>query len=236
MSELGSVYLIPNLLGESKIDEVLPAQVTSVVGSLTHFVVENEKSARRFIKQIAPQKSQQDLVISTINKHTAEVDISQLIEPCISGISIGIISEAGCPGIADPGAEVVRLAHQHKVRVIPMVGPSSILLAMMASGLNGQCFAFNGYLPIEKNERKKALKNLEKKSKEDNQSQIFIETPYRNDKMFADLIETLHPQTLLCIACDISLPSQTIRTQSIAKWRKTNLSLQKRPAIFIIGR
>lgn len=232
---MSSVYLIPNLLGESPTDAVLPSQIAAIVRSLTHFIVENEKSARKFIKQLVPEKSQQELVLFTINKHTNEADFSSFLKPCELGFSVGIISEAGCPGIADPGAEIVRIAHQKNIRVIPLVGPSSILLAMMASGLNGQNFAFNGYLPIDKLERKKAIKSLEKKAKEHNQSQIFIETPYRNDKMIADLIENLQNDTLLCVGCDISLESEQIRTQSIAQWRKTNISLQKRPAIFIIG-
>lgn len=229
------IYLIPNLLGESPSQNVLPEHITKVVCSLTHFIVENEKSARKFIKQIAPQKSQQELVFFTINKHTQPEELPFFLKPCASGISMGVISEAGCPGIADPGAEIVKIAHRQQIKVIPLVGPSSILLAIMASGLNGQNFAFNGYLPIEKSERKKTIKLLEKKVKENNQTQIFIETPYRNDKMFADLTETLHPETLLCIACDITLESEQIETKSVAQWRKTAVSLQKRPAIFIIG-
>lgn len=232
---MSSIYLIPNFLGESSADVVLPNQVASVVRSLRHFIVENEKSARKFIKQIAPEKSQQELVFFTINKHTPPEELPSFLEPCSAGFSMGIISEAGCPGIADPGAEIVKIAHKEKIKVIPLVGPSSILLAMMASGLNGQSFAFNGYLPIDKSERKKMLKSLERKVIESNQTQIFIETPYRNDKMLADLIETLQPTTLLCIACDISLETEEIKTQTIAQWRKTNISFQKRPAIFIIG-
>lgn len=232
---MSSIYLIPNLLGETPTEAVLPNQVATVVRSLTHFIVENEKSARKFIKQIAPEKSQQELVLFVIDKHTSQADFSSFLKPCLSGFSMGIISEAGCPGIADPGAEIVRLAHKQQIKVIPLVGPSSILLAMMASGFNGQNFAFNGYLPIEKTERRKTLKALEKKAKENNQTQIFIETPYRNDKMFADLTETLQPNTMLCIACDISLETEQISTQTIAQWRKASISIQKRPAIFIIG-
>ncbi|MDO5105739.1 SAM-dependent methyltransferase [Capnocytophaga sp.] len=232
---MSHIYLIPNLLGESPSQNVLPEHITKVVRSLTHFIVENEKSARKFIKQIAPEKSQQELVFFTINKHTWPEELPSFLKPCASGISMGIISEAGCPGIADPGAEIVKIAHRQQIKVVPLVGPSSILLAMMASGFNGQNFAFNGYLPIEKSERKKTIKLLEKKAKENNQTQIFIETPYRNDKMFADLTETLHPETLLCIACDITLESEQIETKSVAQWRKTTVSLQKRPAIFIIG-
>ncbi|ATA67144.1 SAM-dependent methyltransferase [Capnocytophaga cynodegmi] len=232
---MSSIYLIPNFLGESSADMVLPNQIESVVRSLKHFIVENEKSARKFIKQIAPDKSQQELVFFTINKHTSPDELPSFLESCTNGFSMGIISEAGCPGIADPGAEIVKIAHKKQIKVIPLVGPSSILLAMMASGLNGQSFAFNGYLPIDKSDRRKTLKSLEKKAVESNQTQIFIETPYRNDKMFADLKEILQPTTMLCVACDISLETEEIKTQTIAQWRKTNISFQKRPAIFIIG-
>lgn len=232
---MASVFLIPNFLGESSVGMILPNQVIETVRLLNHFIVENEKSARKFIKRIAPEKSQQELVFFTINKHTEPSELPSFLEPCLSGFSMGIISEAGCPGIADPGAEIVKIAHRKQIKVVPLVGPSSILLAMMASGLNGQSFAFNGYLPIDKLNRKKMLKSLEKKAIESNQTQIFIETPYRNDKMFADLIETLNSTTMLCIACDISLETEEIKTQTIAQWKKEKVSFQKRPAIFIIG-
>ncbi|GJQ04131.1 SAM-dependent methyltransferase [Capnocytophaga canimorsus] len=232
--EFGKLYLIPNLLGESTVDAVLPPQVASVVSSLTHFIVENEKSARKFIKQITPEKSQQSLNFYVINKHTQATEIPSFLYPCFLGFSVGVISEAGCPGIADPGSEVVSLAHQKNICVVPLVGPSSILLAMMASGLNGQSFAFNGYLPIDREQRKKTLKSLERKARE-GQTQIFIETPYRNDKMLADLLQTLQPNTLLCIASDITLPTETIKTQTISQWKKVKVDFQKRPTIFIIG-
>lgn len=232
---MASVFLIPNFLGESSVGMILPNQVIETVRLLNHFIVENEKSARKFIKRIAPEKSQQELVFFTINKHTEPSELPSFLEPCLSGFSMGIISEAGCPGIADPGAEIVKIAHRKQIKVVPLVGPSSILLAMMASGLNGQSFAFNGYLPIDKLNRKKMLKSLEKKAIESNQTQIFIETPYRNDKMFADLIEILNSTTMLCIACDINLETEEIKTQTIAQWKKEKVSFQKRPAIFIIG-
>ncbi|GIM58494.1 SAM-dependent methyltransferase [Capnocytophaga canimorsus] len=232
--EFGKLYLIPNLLGESTVDAVLPPQVASVVSSLTHFIVENEKSARKFIKQITPEKSQQSLNFYVINKHTQATEIPSFLNPCFSGFSVGVISEAGCPGIADPGSEVVSLAHQKNICVVPLVGPSSILLAMMASGLNGQSFAFNGYLPIDREQRKKTLKSLERKARE-GQTQIFIETPYRNDKMLADLLQTLQSNTLLCIASDITLPTETIKKQTISQWKKVKVDFQKRPTIFIIG-
>jgi len=188
----GNIYLIPNLLGDSALD-VLPAQVSNILCSLTYFVVENEKSARKFIKLMVPDKKQADLQIAVIDKHQRNSDFSNFFAPCMEGNSIGIISEAGCPGIADPGADIVRIAHQKGLKVIPLVGPSSLLLAMMASGLNGQNFAFNGYLPIDKQERKKILKALERKASE-GQSQLFIETPYRNQQMFSNLMDNLQAE------------------------------------------
>ena len=231
---MASIYLIPNLLGESALS-VLSPQVAQAVQELTYFVVENEKSARKFIKLIAPDKPQSELQISVIDKHQSTPDYAAYLTPCLQGHSIGIISEAGCPGVADPGAEIVRVAHQKALRVIPLVGPSSLLLAMMSSGLNGQNFAFNGYLPIDKQVRRKTLKILERKVQE-GQSQLFIETPYRNQQLLSDLIETLQPDTLLCIATDLTLPTESIRTLPIGQWKHTSVDLQKRPTLFIIGR
>lgn len=231
---MASIYLIPNLLGESPLT-VLSPQVAQAVQDLTYFVVENEKSARKFIKLIAPDKPQSELQISVIDKHQSTPDYAAYLTPCLQGHSIGIISEAGCPGVADPGAEIVRVAHQKALRVIPLVGPSSLLLAMMSSGLNGQNFAFNGYLPIDKQVRRKTLKILERKVQE-GQSQLFIETPYRNQQLLSDLIETLQADTLLCIATDLTLPTESIRTLPIGQWKHTSIDLQKRPTLFIIGR
>ena len=231
---MASIYLIPNLLGESPLT-VLSPQVAQAVQELTYFVVENEKSARKFIKLIAPDKPQSELQISVIDKHQSTPDYAAYLTPYLQGHSIGIISEAGCPGVADPGAEIVRVAHQKALRVIPLVGPSSLLLAMMSSGLNGQNFAFNGYLPIDKQVRRKTLKILERKVQE-GQSQLFIETPYRNQQLLSDLIETLQPDTRLCIATDLTLPTESIRTLPIGQWKHTSVDLQKRPTLFIIGR
>ena len=227
------IYLIPNLLGESTLS-VLPSQIEEVVQTLNYFIVENEKSARKFIKRIAPDKVQANLQIAVIDKHQLHNDMLPFITPCLEGISAGIISEAGCPGIADPGADIVRLAHQKGLKVVPLVGPSSLLLAMMASGLNGQNFAFNGYLPIDKQQRKSTLKALERKAQE-GQSQLFIETPYRNTQLLNELTTTLHDNTLLCVACDITLPTEHIQTLTIRQWRTTSIDLHKRPTIFIIG-
>ena len=230
---MSHIYLIPNLLGESTLS-VLPSQIEEVVQRLNYFIVENEKSARKFIKRIAPDKVQANLQIAVIDKHQLHNDMLPFITPCLEGISAGIISEAGCPGIADPGADIVRLAHQKGLKVVPLVGPSSLLLAMMASGLNGQNFAFNGYLPIDKQQRKSTLKALERKAQE-GQSQLFIETPYRNTQLLSELTTTLHDSTLLCVACDITLPTEHIQTLTIRQWRTTSIDLHKRPTIFIIG-
>ncbi|MNE11491.1 Ribosomal RNA small subunit methyltransferase I [compost metagenome] len=157
-----------------------------------------------------------------------------MIAPCLQGIHVGLMSEAGCPGVADPGAAIVKIAHEKGIQVVPLVGPSSILLALMGSGMNGQSFAFNGYLPIDKSEKKSALKNLEKLSSDKNQSQLFIETPYRNNKLLEDILQTLQPNTHLCIACDITLPTEYIKTFRVADWKKTKVDLHNRPCIFII--
>ena len=198
------------------------------------FIVENEKTARKFIKRITPRKSQPSLTILKLDKYADQLEVRSYLDVCENGVSIGLLSEAGVPAIADPGAEIVKLAHEKNIRVIPLVGPSSIVLAMMASGFNGQNFTFNGYLPIDTSERKKAIKSLEKLSKEKNQSQIFIETPYRNDKMFADLKSTLTPTAKLCIACNITLEDEYIRTLEIQDWKNEHPDLHKKPTIFII--
>lgn len=230
----GKLYLIPTTLGDNEPLDVMPISVKKVVDLVDYFIVENEKSARRFVKSISPEKEQPGLQLMLLNKHTDFVEVQQYLDVCLKGISVGLMSEAGVPAIADPGADVVRLAHEKGIQVVPLVGPSSILMAMMSSGMNGQNFAFNGYLPIDKSERKKEIKHLEKLSLDKGQSQIFIETPYRNDKMFADLKDLLSPATRLCIAADITLPTEYIKTLSIQDWKRQTPDLHKRPAIFII--
>ena len=230
----GKLFLIPTTLGENEPLEVLPISIKRAIEEIDYYIVENEKSARRFIKKISPRKSQPNLLIEVLNKYTEPEAIPTFLQPCLEGHNIGVLSEAGCPGIADPGADVVRVAHQKNIQVVPLVGPSSIVLAMMASGLNGQNFAFNGYLPIDSTDRKKAIKSLEKKSIDLGQSQIFIETPYRNDKLLAELLKALSINTLLCIACDITLSTEFIATKKISDWKKTALDLNKRPTIFIL--
>ena len=230
----GKLYLIPTTLGEMNPHDVLPQTVKRAVEFIDDYIVENEKTARKFIKSIHPEKSQDGLRISLLNKRTEVAEYNAMIAPCLSGINIGLMSEAGCPGVADPGAVIVKIAHEKGIQVVPLVGPSSILLAMMGSGMNGQSFAFNGYLPIDKAEKKAALKNFENLSSTKNQSQIFIETPYRNNKLLEDLVQTLQPNTHLCIATDITLPTEYIKTHRVADWKKTTVDLHNRPTIFII--
>jgi 16S rRNA (cytidine1402-2'-O)-methyltransferase len=230
----GKLYLIPTTLGESDPMDVLPQTVKRAIDFIDHYIVENEKTARRFIKAVNAQKVQAELKISLLNKHTEVSEHNAMIKPCLEGINVGLMSEAGCPGVADPGAVIVKIAHEKGIQVVPLVGPSSILLAMMASGMNGQSFAFNGYLPIDKSDKKSALKNFEKMSSDKNQSQIFIETPYRNNKLLEDILSGLQPNTHLCIAADITLPTEYIKTLRVADWKKTKVDLHNRPTIFII--
>jgi 16S rRNA (cytidine1402-2'-O)-methyltransferase len=230
----GKLYLIPTTLGENDPVDVLPQTVKRAIDFIDHYIVENEKTARRFIKAVNAQKVQAELKISLLNKHTEVSEHNAMIKPCLEGINVGLMSEAGCPGVADPGAVIVKIAHEKGIQVVPLVGPSSILLAMMASGMNGQSFAFNGYLPIDKSDKKSALKNFEKMSSDKNQSQIFIETPYRNNKLLEDILSALQPNTHLCIAADITLPTEYIKTLRVADWKKTKVDLHNRPTIFII--
>ncbi len=230
----GKLYLIPTTLGETSALEVMPISVKKVVERVTHYIVENEKTARKSIKAIAPNKSQPSLVLYPLNKYTDTAEIPAYLDPCLKGESVGLLSEAGVPGVADPGAEVVKIAHQKGIQVVPLVGPSSILMAMMSSGMNGQNFAFNGYLPIEQKQRKMELKRLEKLSADTGQSQLFIETPYRNNKMLEDIVNSVHPETAICIACDITLPTEYIVTKNASFWKNNVPDLHKRPAIFII--
>ncbi|MBY8962460.1 SAM-dependent methyltransferase [Flavobacterium sp. D11R37] len=231
----GKLYLLPVPLGpDADPKEVLPDSVARSIEFIDHYIVENEKTARRFIKAILPTKKQPELIISILNKHTEPKEHFEFIKPCLDGKNVGLMSEAGCPGVADPGAAIVKLAHDNNIQVVPLTGPSSILLAMMASGMNGQSFAFNGYLPIDKVEKKNALKNYEKLSQDKNQSQLFIETPYRNNKLLDDILATLQPATHLCIAADITLPTEYIKTKTAAQWKKDKPDLHNRPCIFII--
>ena len=233
-SKLGTLYLIPCTLGDTPAEQVLPQHVINVARKLQHFVVEQPKSARQFLSALKPEQPIQSLHFATLNEHTAANELPALLAPLLAGHDVGIISEAGCPGIADPGAALVNLAHRNGIRVVPLVGPSSILLALMASGLNGQCFAFHGYLPIAETERNKTIAMLEIESAKRKQTQLFIETPYRNDKMFGALLTQCRPDTMLCVATDITLPSEQIQTFTIAKWKSQPApQLNKRPSLFL---
>ena len=234
MKIIGKLYLIPVTLGESNPFDVLPETVKRTIDFVDIYIVENEKTARKFIKSILPEKVQANLQLSTLNKHTEIAEHNRMLQPCLEGKSVGLMSEAGCPGVADPGASIVKMAHEKGIQVVPLVGPSSILLALMGSGMNGQSFAFNGYLPIDKDAKKSALKSFEKLSQDKNQSQIFIETPYRNNKLLEDILQILQPNTHLCIACDITLPTEYIKTYKVSDWKKTKLDLHNRPTIFIV--
>ncbi len=232
---LGKLYLIPTTLGEEgDPNDVLPQTIKRSIDFIDDYIVENEKTARKFIKSIQPTKVQSTLRLSSLNKHTEVSEHSKMLQPCLEGKNVGLMSEAGCPGVADPGAVIVKLAHEKGIQVVPLVGPSSILLAIMASGMNGQSFAFNGYIPIDKAEKKSALKNLERLSQDKNQSQIFIETPYRNNKMLEDIIQALNPSTYICVATDITLPTEFIKTMRASEWKKIKVDLHNRPTIFII--
>jgi 16S rRNA (cytidine1402-2'-O)-methyltransferase len=230
----GKLYLIPTTLGEENPLEVLPASINTVIEKVDHYIVENEKTARKSIKQVVPTKKQPSLKLYPLNKFTEASELPSYLDACKQGLDVGLISEAGCPGVADPGAEIVKLAHNMGIQVVPLVGPSSILLAMMGSGMNGQSFTFHGYLPIDKSERKGELKYLERLSAEKNQAQIFIETPYRNNKFLEDMKQILHPATRLCVACDLTLSSEYIVAKTVSDWGKTKVDLHKRPTIFII--
>lgn len=233
-SAKGQLFLIPTTLGDNNPLDVLPITVKNTIDKIDVFIVENEKTARRFIKKICPEKSQPSLKLFTLNKRTESSELPEFLAPCLTGINVGLLSEAGCPVVADPGADVVKIAHQKNIKVIPLVGPSSILMAMMSSGMNGQSFAFNGYLPIDKGERKAEIKRLERLSFEHGQSQLFIETPYRNNKMLEDLSNVLENNTDICVACDITLDTEFIKTKSAQEWKKNSVDLHKRPTLFII--
>ncbi|SCY06755.1 16S rRNA (cytidine1402-2'-O)-methyltransferase [Nonlabens sp. Hel1_33_55] len=230
----GTLYLIPVTLGDVDPLEVMPISIKRIVELVDDYIVENEKTARRSIKSLLPEKEQSILEFSLINKFTEPSEVPSFLQPCLEGKPMGLMSEAGVPGVADPGAEVVAIAHQKGIKVVPLVGPSSILMAVMASGLNGQNFAFNGYLPIDNKDRKRRILELEQRSKNEQQAQLFIETPYRNNKMLEVLCNSLNSDTLLCVACDITLPTEFIRTQSISHWKHNKEDFHKRPAIFMI--
>jgi 16S rRNA (cytidine1402-2'-O)-methyltransferase len=230
----GTLFLIPTTLGESALAAVIPQEVQQRVRSLDYFVAENPKTARAYLKQTGMMKPLQELHIATLNEHTPDAAIAGLAAPLRAGHDLGVMSEAGCPGVADPGAKLVLYAQRHAIRVVPLVGPSSILLALMASGLNGQSFTFHGYLPVADAGREKALRELELQSRRLNQTQIFIETPYRNQKLVQSILARCADATLLCIAAEISLPGEDIRTMTVAEWKSNPPRLDRRPALFLL--
>ena len=230
---MGTLFLIPNTLGDTALETVIPSEVLRKIAAINTFASENPSNTRAFLKRITPQRTMDTVTFLEVNEHSTPEDYQACLE-ALARHDVGIISEAGCPGIADPGAEVVALAHQHNYPVVPLVGPSSILLALIASGFNGQNFSFNGYLPVKPEERARALRNYEKQSLLENRTQIFIETPYRNLKLFEQMLQVLHPETLLSIACDITTPMEYIRTYTIRNWKQQNPDINKRPAIFSI--
>jgi 16S rRNA (cytidine1402-2'-O)-methyltransferase len=230
----GTLYLVPVPLGEGGAAPALPPAVQNCVRSLRHFIVEHPKTARRFLKEIGTETPLQSLSMAVLNEHTSKEGIADLLQPLLDGQDVGLMSEAGCPAVADPGAPLVALAHQKGVTVRPLVGPSSILLALMASGLNGQRFAFHGYLPADKSGRVRRIAELEKESARHRQTQIFIETPYRNDVLLTDLLATLSPSARLCIASDLTQPAETVRTQAVSAWRKSVPDLDRRPTVFLL--
>lgn len=231
-----ALYLIPVELGETPVSQVLPSYNHEVILGIKHFIVEDVRSARRFLKRVDKDINIDELTFYPLNKHTSPKDIAFYLEPLTKGLCMGVISEAGCPAVADPGADVVAIAQRKRLKVVPLVGPSSIILSVMGSGFNGQSFAFNGYLPIEPGERTKKIKQLETRAYVESQTQLFIETPYRNHKMIEELLHTCRPQTRLCIAAGITCENEYIRTLSIQDWKKEkNIpDLSKTPSIFLI--
>ncbi|WP_321424452.1 SAM-dependent methyltransferase [uncultured Bacteroides sp.] len=229
-----ALYLLPVTLGETSIESVLPAYNKEITVQIKHFIVEDIRSARRFLKKVDKEIDIDSLTFYPLNKHTSPEEISGYLKPLLAGLPMGVISEAGCPAVADPGADVVAIAQRKNLKVIPLVGPSSIILSVMASGFNGQSFAFHGYLPIDPVERVKTIKHLEQRIYSENQTQLFIETPYRNNKMAEDILHNCRPQTKLCIAANITCEGEFIKTKTVKEWQGKLPDLTKIPCIFLI--
>ncbi len=228
------LYLIPNLIGNTETDSVVPDLVHKIAAEIKHFIVEDIRNARRYLKKLDKNICIDELSFYELNKHTQPVDISGYLNVCMAGHNVGMISEAGLPCVADPGNIIVKTAHERGIKVVPLSGPSSIFMALMASGLNGQNFAFNGYIPVESSLRVAKLKSLEQRSFKEKQSQIFMDTPFRNNKLFEDILSNLNPHTYLCVASNVSCEDEFILTKTIAEWKKSKMDLNKKPCIFII--
>lgn len=230
----GKLYLIPSPLGDNDPAEVIPAPVLDLLPTLDCFVVEEVRTVRRYLSRAGLKGHIEGLEFHELNEHTTPAEIAPLVRLFDNGRNVGLISEAGLPAVADPGAQLVALCHREGVEVVPLVGPSSLMLALMASGLNGQSFTFCGYLPAKTEERRNAIKSIEKVSQSKRQTQIFIETPYRNDAMFSDLLQSCRPSTRICIAADITLPDEYILTKTVAEWKKEKPIIGKRPCVFLM--
>lgn len=230
----GILYLIPNKISEAPLNEVVPEHLVSLVPTIKHYIVEDIRTVRRYLRQLNKAVDIDSTTFYELNKHTEPTDILKYLDAAENGENVGLISEAGLPCIADPGNVIVALAHHKGIRVVPLVGPCSMMMALMASGLNGQNFAFNGYIPIDQPERTKKIRDLENRSRKEQQSQIFMDTPYRNNRLFDDLKNTLSPQTMLCIALNITSDDEFICTKTIAEWKREKIDLNKKPCIFII--
>jgi len=232
---MGVLYLLPSILGESETGSVIPEGVLKILISLDHFIVENVRTARRFLIKAGYRGNIDDITFYVLDEHTGENELSSFLVPCKKGIDVGLLSEAGVPAVADPGSGLILLAHKSGIRVVPLTGPSSILLALMSSGLNGQSFSFLGYLPVRKDELAARIKEIESRSLKEKQTIIFIETPYRNMKLFDLLIRTCRPATYLCLATDLTTPGEKVVTKSISDWKKTMPDLDRKPTVFLIN-
>ena len=230
----GKLYLIPSPLGENDPAEVIPSYVLEKLQHINHYVVEEFRTVRRYLSRAGLKGRIEQLQMYELNEHTSVSQIESYIKILQEGNDVGLISEAGLPAVADPGAQLVALAHNYGIEVVPFVGPSSLMMALMGSGLNGQCFAFTGYLPVKPDERKAKIKLIEKVSAQLNQSQIIIETPYRNGQLLSDMLAVCSPKTRICVAADITLPTQTILTRSVAEWKKKPIEIGKRPCVFVL--
>lgn len=230
----GTLYLIPVPLADAAAAKSFTPYLLQTINSITEYIVENEKTARRFLKEAGLKTPQSELIMHDYGKHARNADIATFFTGLTAGRDAGLMSEAGCPGVADPGAEIVAEAHRRGIKVVPLVGPSSILLALMASGFNGQSFTFHGYLPIDKAQRSKRIKELEGYAERFKQTQLFIETPFRNNQLLEEILKSCKPATRLCIACNLTAEDEMVKTQTIAAWKKQPPDLHKKPVIFLI--